>query len=164
MKKKVLIIEDAKFMALSFKAALQGYDVQCIAGISRFEPLTGIGFENEEVVIDASTVAFALVDGQLLGKIEGPAIVKHLASLGITCVGVSSQADFNRNMQLNGAKLALNKAAALGAVWSKLITPENARTDSRRLAPVVEDFERNFWHMDGLKKELDALIMSFLKE
>lgn len=164
MKTRVLIIEDAKFMALSFKAALQGYDVQCIAGIASFEPLIGIGFEKEAVQIDASEVAFALVDGQLLGEIEGPAIVEKLAALGITCVGVSSQNDYNQKMRDNGARLACNKAAALGALWTRLVTPENARTASRKLAQTLEHFERNFLKMDGLKKELDELIMSFLKE
>jgi len=167
---RILIVEDAACIALPMQATLsqQGHQVDWISGVRSFEPFIGITEDKQDVkhdvpVNDASGYDLALVDGQLLGKIEGPAVVSFLSSKGVTCVAISSKHDFNADMVRNGAAVGFIKHALFAALMLDGITGEDIRQPSLQLCERINAFEQRIQDDKELRSKLDQILMSYLR-
>lgn len=162
---RVLIVEDAVCMAKVFENALsaQGHEVVWVIGFKQLQPLVAIAPDTTEVQLE-SKFDVALVDGQLKGAFEGPAVVSALLTQGVTCIGISSTTDLNAQMRANGATLAMNKAVALGAVFSGKLPLEQANAPTDELRWELEQFATGFLNKDyeALRRQLDALVMQYM--
>lgn len=161
---KVLIIEDAKFMALGFKDSLteQGHDVDWIIGVRSFAPFVGIDGSERDVAMDPTIYDVVLCDGQTFGPNEGPAIVLDLAGRGVTCVGISSTPDYNNEMVRNGATMGLMKVCAFAAVVENVLKMEQCRQPSPELPAQVQAFEHTIRSDQTLRRKLDGIIQKHM--
>ncbi|MBX9570111.1 MAG: response regulator [Candidatus Obscuribacterales bacterium] len=159
---KVLLIEDAACMYRAFETLLQesGHEVHVCVGCQSLEPLVLTASDGSANALASHSFDVALCDGQLIGSIEGPAIVEQLTRLGIPSFGISTQDSFNQAMQKLGAKGGQNKAIALLLVMAGVLTPELIASDAEFNlgADVVDDCLKN----KELRSKADALIMRFL--
>ena len=167
---RILIVEDAACMALPMQTTLsqQGHQVDWISGVRTFTPFIGITEDKQEVrhdipVNDVSGYDLALVDGQLLGKIEGPAIVSFLSSRGVTCVAISSKHDFNADMVRSGATAGFIKQCLFAALMLDGITAEDIRQPSLELGERINAYDQCIKDDKALRSKLDEIFMSYLR-
>ncbi len=121
----ILLIEDFAPIARAFEALLleAGHKVSWFVGAKSLQPLVLVAEDRSEQLIDASQFDFAFCDGQLVGPIEGAAIVKVLCEAKVVCAGISSMKPMNDAMVANGANVGFNKAVGLFGLLSKRICP-----------------------------------------
>jgi hypothetical protein len=156
---KVLIIEDADFMALAMQSALeqQGHQVDWICGVHTFEPFVGID-KNEQPMsnsLDVSSYDVVFCDGQLFGQHQGPAVVEVLAARNIACVGISSEHKLNNEMCANGATFGALKTYIFAAMVENELPVESCRQPSAELIAAVNGFEQRFRDDESLRRKLD---------
>jgi hypothetical protein len=162
---KILIIEDADFMARGFMAALseQGHQVDWLVGARSLQPFVGIDNDKQDVQLDPANYDVVFCDGELIGPNMGPAVVRELVSRGICCIGISSTPDLNKQMTDNGAVAAFLKVSAFAAVVEKVLTMESARQPSPALCDAVNAFDQRIREDKDLRRKLDGIIQSFLQ-
>lgn len=162
---KVLIVEDAEFIAKGIRDALsaQGNEVDWIIGVRSFQPFLGINESKQDIPMDPSSYDVVLCDGQTFGPNEGPAIVQHLASIGITCVGISSTPDYNQAMVQNGAVMGFLKVVAFAAIVEDVLTMQSVRAPSPDLVEQVNAFEPRLRADRDLRRKLDAIIEPYMR-
>jgi hypothetical protein len=161
---RILIIEDADFMALGLQEALseQGHQVDWIIGVRSFEPFIGISNKKQNTAMDPSVYDIILCDGQLFGPNEGPAIVEQLAARGVTCVGISSTSELNKEMVTAGAVAGFIKVCAFAAIVEKILPMEAVAQMSPELIDSVHAFEQRIREDKELRRKLDGIITKFL--
>jgi CheY-like chemotaxis protein len=159
---KVLVIEDTACMARAFEALLQesGHQVHLCVGCHSLEPLILKSLDGSATALDSSSFDAVFCDGQLIGSIEGPAIVAELTRLKIPSFGISTMEGYNQAMRAAGAKGGTNKAVALLLVMSGILTPELICADAALVLDEakVDQCVKN----KELRSQADALLMRFL--
>lgn len=159
---KVLVIEDATCMARAFEKLLQesGHQVQLCIGCQSLEPLILKALDGRPIALDSSSFDAVLCDGQLIGSIEGPAIVAELTRLKIPCFGISTIESYNQAMRAAGARGGMNKAIALLLVMAGILTPElvSAETLVALEQSKIDECLKN----KELRAQADTLIMRFM--
>lgn len=158
---KVLVIEDSACMARAFETLLQesGHQVHVCVGCQSLEPLVLTASDGSATALDSSKFDVVFCDGQLIGSIEGPAIVEVLSRLRLPSFGISTVDSFNQAMLKAGAKGGQNKAIALLLVMAGVLTPEMIASPELKLDQATID---NTLKNKELRSKADALIMRFL--
>ncbi len=159
---RILIIEDFEPIALAMQSALrqQGYDVDWIIGVRSFEPFLGIDSKKQNIAMDPSSYDLVFSDGDLFGPNNGIAIVEQLASRGVSCVGISSQPDFNDKMVSNGAIAGYLKAAAFAAFVEEAADMQGVRQRSQQALDSIAAFDQRVREDKDLRRKLDAILMA----
>lgn len=159
---KVLIIEDAEFMALAIKDALsaQGHEVDWVIGVRSFSPFLGIGEQKQNIELDPTAYDVVLCDGQLPGANQGPDIVANLAARGVKCIGMSSDWDLNNKMVQSGAAAASLKVCIFAAIAEAVLTMEIVQQPQALsdVIPSVNAFAERIRADQTLRRKLDSLI------
>lgn len=162
---RILIIEDYGPIARAMQAALreQGHDVDWITGVRSFEPFVGIDAEKQDIAVTPTTYDLVMCDGELFGKNHGPAVVKQLVSLGVVCVGISSQHPMNNEMVALGAVAGLLKPCAFAAIADQTVNMEAWRQPSQQTLDAFAAMEQRIRDDRDLRKKLDSLLMAFMQ-
>ena len=136
---RILIVEDADFVAFTFKEFLQGHDVTCVRSFRSLDPLIAVSGDGLHL-LDEEKFDLAFVDGSCGTDFEGPAIVKALVSRGIACVGMSTDSDLNAEMQAAGAKFARGKPWILAGLCAGRLPAEELCNPSPELLASLDRF------------------------
>lgn len=159
---KVLVIEDTACMYRAFETLLQqaGHQVQVCVGCQSLEPLVLKAADGSAIAISSDKFDVAFCDGQLIGSIEGPAVVAELSRIKVPSFGISTVDSYNQAMMKAGAKGGQNKAISLLLVMAGTITPErlNSEGELKLEKAEIDACLKN----QELRKQADALLMSFM--
>ena len=131
---RVLIVEDAAFMAETFKELLpKGHDVVCVSHFLALRPdLYAVKIDGSHVLL-RKKIDVAFVDGECGRDFGGPAIVDELTRRGVQCVGMSSDPEANAEMLKSGAVLDFQKPFALCALALGLVPLEELASSARSI-------------------------------
>ena len=162
---RILIVEDCDFMAKAIKAALEsnGHQVTWVVGFQSVQPLVAIRSNMQPQPLNARNFDVAFVDGQLEGKLEGPAVVLELTSKHVKCVGISSTVELNAAMLTSGATLAIQKVTSLAAVASDLLTPELVAHPTEGLQLELTALTDRIRQDKEMRGRLDELVKPFMQ-
>ncbi|MBS2011189.1 MAG: hypothetical protein JST01_29340 [Cyanobacteria bacterium SZAS TMP-1] len=176
--KNVLVIEDWQPIARAIKALLEaaGHHVTWLVGANSFQTvattgqtrggviLSGLTADGQTVEVDCRQYQAAFVDGQLEGKIEGPALVELLVASQVACCGMSTQSDMNKQMIALGAKLAAKKPVVFAALLSRRLSADSVINPTRTQVTQLSNLETRFMspEFQDLRHEADQQIMAII--
>lgn len=160
---RILLIEDTRSMATAFKSLLEsdGHEVTWILGVAQLEPFVAISESGKEQLLELTDFEVAYCDGQIEGPFEGSDAVRLLRQAGVSCVGISTVSEFNDRMLSSGALVAINKAAAMVALFAGQLQPRQVRQEPELVRST--NYQKLVQNR-ALRKKADAFVLPFITE
>jgi hypothetical protein len=158
---RVLVAELAPFMRKAFVKALLRQGCRPVTTDELFEKDDALWFTTKRGPRQAhDRIDIALVDCMTDNAVTGAMAVRELTARGITCIGIASLPEFNQPLKEAGAKLVVCKAAALGAIFSGVLSMNRIKEAPQDMLDRVAQFAQSFRDNMQLKNRLNALIQN----
>jgi CheY-like chemotaxis protein len=170
--KKILIVEDWAPIAKAMKVLLEdeGHQVTWLVGANSHQItdggviLVGLTEGGKTEIIDCRQYRVAFVDGQLEGNIQGPALVELLVQSKVTCCGMSTQSEINKEMLALGATMAFKKPVILAGLLSAKLSITAVLSPSKAVLSRLTFMESRFTtpQFAALREQADACLAPFM--